>query len=133
LFAVETAKAAAGADYLYGGKTTAGFDCSGFVFYVFHHVFPEFKYLTADEIAASNLFTKVEAYRPGDLVFFPSGKVEFEISRKNNKVFPSHIGIVFDHGNWIGSQSSTGVDRVAFNNVWWNSRSREYRRYLKIP
>jgi cell wall-associated NlpC family hydrolase len=88
--------------------------------------------MEADATAASKLFARIEAYRPGDLVFFPSGKVQFEVDRKSNKIFPSHVGIVLDHSQWIGSQSSTGVDKVAFNNVWWGSRPKVFLQFLKL-
>lgn len=131
--AIDTAKAAAGTDYTVGGKTLSGFDCSGFAYYVFHRVFPDFNYMTAAEIGMSSSFSEVTAYRPGDLVFFPAGAVPYEVRHhKNNKVFPDHVGILVDHGHWISSQSSTGPDAVALNNIWWGSRPMKFLKYIKL-
>src|SRR5215469_2395607 len=90
--AIDTATSAADTDYTPGGKTLAGFDCSGFVYYVLHQIFPEFKYMTTEDIVASKLFSEVTAYRPADLIFFPLGTVPFEARRKNSKIFPNHVG-----------------------------------------
>jgi peptidoglycan DL-endopeptidase LytE len=122
--AIATAVAAEDTDYTKGGKTVSGFDCSGFVSYVFQQVFPEFKYMTTEDISSSKLFTEVTAYRPGDLVFFPSGTVPRELQKGNKKVFENHVGIIVDHGHWISSQTSTGPDKVAMNNVWWGPRKK---------
>lgn len=112
----------AGKAYVWGGKTTDGFDCSGFVTYVFKALLENqassFE-MTVAGYSASALFEDVAAgqQQPGDLVIFPAagGAV-------------NHMGIVFDAVHWIGAQSSTGVAKVKFSNPYWGGRSRKFRR-----
>jgi len=128
----ETAREVAGKPYLFGGKTTAGFDCSGYVYYVYHSVFPEFIYLDTEGLR-SNVCLKVKAdAQPGDLVFFSPGKVPYEVSKGNNRDFPAHVGIVLDALNWISSQTSTGVAQVTFSNPWWGSRDKTFYEYKLV-
>jgi cell wall-associated NlpC family hydrolase len=70
--AIDAMIASAGNDYKENGRTTDGFDCSGFVSYVLQQVFPEYKHIDTAHIATSNQFVKVDAYRPGDLIFLSS-------------------------------------------------------------
>jgi cell wall-associated NlpC family hydrolase len=124
--------AAAGTDYTVNGRTTAGFDCSGFVSYVFQQVFDDYKHMDTEHIAASKLFAKVTAYRPGDLIFFPAGSVPYELKKGDKRVFPRHVGVVVDHGHWISSQTSTGPAKVAINNLWWGSRPYYFLSFTKL-
>ncbi len=68
---VETALAYHGIPYLWGGKSTAGFDCSGLMFYVFRQhgvVLPHYsgsQFQRGTRVAAM-------ALQPGDAVFFGS-------------------------------------------------------------
>ncbi len=68
---IETALAYHGIPYLWGGKTPAGFDCSGLVFWVFKQhgvVLPHYsgsQFLMGERVAPA-------ALQPGDVVFFGS-------------------------------------------------------------
>lgn len=120
--AAEVANEAAGSNYLWGGKTIKGFDCSGFVSHVFGKIFPNASAAYQMSVAgyiASDLFDAVaEAdIKPGDIVIFPA-----------HGGSPNHIGIVLDSATWIGSQSSTGVKDVKFSNSYWGARPRRFRR-----
>ena len=122
--AIEVGNAVAGVAYTWGGKSTAGFDCSGFVSYVLTQLFPNAPF--SGDVAGyinSARFVDVEdgERRAGDIVIFPSsgGAV-------------NHIGIVLDDSRWIGSQSSTGVKAVLFSNTYWGGRPRKIRRLVGL-
>lgn len=126
LQAAEAARiAAAGKDYLFGGNTTAGFDCSGFVIYVFNQAYGEntLPDVTADDLRTGGRFPAVAAPgRPGDLVFFSA----------IGGTRASHVGIVVDADRWIGSQSSTGVAYVSFANPYWKPRLLSFGGYAPM-
>jgi cell wall-associated NlpC family hydrolase len=88
----------------------AGFDCSGFVSYVFKQLFPNqassFS-MNAAGYVGSSAFDDVDQadIQPGDIIFFPAVNG-----------LPNHIGIVYDKDTWIGSETSTGVAKVKFSN-----------------
>lgn len=112
--------------YIWGGKTTDGFDCSGYVSYVFRQLFPNsggLYQLSAAGFASSTLFndvTDIAERRAGDIIYFPP---------HNNS--PAHVGIFYDGATWIGSQSA-GVRKVPFNNPWWGARPKKIRRLAAI-
>jgi hypothetical protein len=58
-----------------GDNPQKGFDCSGFVRYVFLGVFPEYDRNTNTAVISSSpsVFKMVDAPLPGDLIFFPAG------------------------------------------------------------
>ena len=118
--ALEVMKSAAGKSYTWGGKSTEGFDCSGFVSYVFGSLLPENAaayQMGAAGFAESNLFATVTSSLPGDIICFsPAGSTV------------AHVGIVVDSEGWISSQSSTGVAKVKFSNPYWGGRSKTFRR-----
>ncbi|HEX4880229.1 MAG TPA: NlpC/P60 family protein [Limnobacter sp.] len=113
-----------GKKYQFGGKSMAGFDCSGYVAHVFNHLFPDqgprFNMNVAGYIT-SPLSEDVETPQIGDLIIFP----------KTEK-YVNHIGIVESAHGWVGSQSSTGVAFVFFNNSFWSKRTHKFRRYKHV-
>lgn len=132
-YAIEVAKTAQNTAYKYGGKDTNGFDCSGFVYYVFKKVFPDYTFLSADAIASSSQFTKItkSTPQPGDVIYFSSGTNPYEVKKNNNKTFPAHVGIVIDSQSWIGRQTSQ-LGTVPMTNLWWAGRSHEFYAYKKF-
>lgn len=98
-----------GIPYRYGGGTTAGFDCSGYTSYVFRQVGRSLPRTAAGQYSATSRVSRSQA-QPGDLVFFSNGGGI------------SHVGIYLGGGNFIGSQTSTGVAVASFNSGYWAKR-----------
>lgn len=104
-----------GTPYLYGGSTTSAFDCSGFTSYVFRKVGVNLARSAAGQYAGAQ---KVSNPRAGDLVFF---------SENGSRV--SHVGIYVGNGQFIGSQTSTGVAYTSVHSSYWGPRLVGYGRY----
>ena len=109
---VATALTLRGTPYRNGGsQPSEGFDCSGFVQWVFAQhgtVLPrdvKRQFDAGDTIAADDL-------KPGDLVFFET------VSKG-----PSHVGIAIGPNEFVHAPSSRGVVRVEqLTNVYWSKR-----------
>lgn len=109
------ATALLGTRYLYGGSTTSGLDCSGFTSLVFRQVGKSLPRSAAGQYASAQ---KVSNPQPGDLVFFSAG---------GGRV--THVGIYTGGGQFIGSQTSTGVAYDNVNSGYWGQRFVGYGRY----
>jgi cell wall-associated NlpC family hydrolase len=101
---VRLAEAQIGRPYRYGGTTpTRGFDCSGLVYYV-HSEFGASVPRTAGEQYRYTTPLKKHELRPGDLVFFRSGRA-----------IVSHVGIYLGENRFIhapGSGRNVSVERL---------------------
>lgn len=86
---IDTAKSYIGTPYVYGGTTPSGFDCSGFVKYVYGQIgisLSRTSYTQANE----GTYVSYENLLPGDIVCFGSGSI-------------SHVGIYIGDGQFIHS------------------------------
>jgi cell wall-associated NlpC family hydrolase len=116
---VETALALQGAPYRNGGTDPSGFDCSGFVEYVFAQngvALPrdvQQQWSVGDPIPRSDL-------KPGDLVFFSI-----------NGLGASHVGIAVGPDSFVHAPSSRGQVRTEqLSTEYWSRRFAGARRVV---
>jgi len=104
---IATGKQYIGVKYVYGGTTPSGFDCSGFVQYVFAKNGISLPRVSRDQyqVGTSVSFSNLEA---GDLVFFSLAK---------NGVI-GHMGIYVGNGQFINASSSKGVTIYTLGSYW---------------
>ena len=98
--------------YKYGGSSPAtGFDCSGFVRYVFRNAANLSLPPTARAIAQIGKSVKKDDLQPGDLVFFNTLKKAF-----------SHVGIYIGDNKFIHAPSTGKAVQVdSMQNSYWSS------------
>ena len=108
---VSAANNVMGVKYMRGGTTSKGFDCSGFVGYVFKQVGLSVPRTSAGMYATGNSVAK-KNLQSGDLVFFnTSGKGV------------SHVGVYIGGGKFVHSSSSKGVSISKINDpYYWGSK-----------
>ena len=100
-----------GTPYRYGGSDPSGFDCSGFVQWVFAQHGKKLPREVKDQFQAGELINRDEL-RPGDLVFFQT------VTRG-----ASHVGIALGNGQFVHAPSSKGVVRVeTLTSGYWDAR-----------
>ncbi|MFJ5563942.1 C40 family peptidase [Lysinibacillus xylanilyticus] len=113
---VQIAKRQLGVKYTFGGnKPSTGFDCSGYVSYVFNNA----GISTARKSAAGfyNTAKKVKSPQVGDLVFFSN----------TYKAGISHVGIYLGNNQMI-SASDSGVTIANINSSYWKKHFTGYGR-----
>lgn len=116
---VTTAKKYIGVPYVWGGESPKGFDCSGYVQYVFkmHGISlnrtTETQYKHGSYVSKSNL-------KPGDLVFF----------QNTYRAGISHVGIYIGNGQFIHASSSKGVTISNLSSSYYTSHYYGARRIL---
>ncbi len=108
-----------GIKYKYGGNSPeTGFDCSGFVRYVFQQAASMTLPHNTRALSQLGQSIPVEQLQPGDLVFFNTLKASF-----------SHVGIYVGDNRFIHAPSAGGtINVVNMNDSYWAKRFNGARR-----
>lgn len=104
---ITEAKKYIGVPYVWGGSTPNGFDCSGFLNYVYNKVGVSIPRTVA---TIWNATTPVSSPSVGDIVYYET------------TTGPSHAGIYLGDNKFIHAGSSTGVAITDMNNSYWKPR-----------
>ena len=108
---VETALSHLGTRYVYGGASAGGFDCSGFVQYVYRHFGFNITRTATSQYYNDGEHVSRSELMPGDLVFFGSGG---EIT---------HVGIYIGGGRFIhAANPRKGVIISSLSESYYNAR-----------
>ncbi|MDE6811299.1 MAG: C40 family peptidase [Muribaculaceae bacterium] len=111
-----------GTPYKYGGNThEEGVDCSGMVLMVYLNALD--RKLPRNSLAQSEFCKKLRSVdvKPGDLVFFATGKNPDRIS---------HVGIMLDTDSFIHSSSTKGVVISQLTLPYW---TKTFRMFGRVP
>lgn len=99
-----------GIPYAWGGTSPSGFDCSGFVYFLYENQgigIPR----TVETLWDWNNSISVDEPKRGDIVYF-----------ETYKAGPSHMGIYLGNGEFIHASSSVGVTVSKMDNPYYKQR-----------
>lgn len=112
------AKSLVGSPYVWGGNTTAGFDCSGFIYYVYNKAGLSLARYSADGYA--NRSYEVGNPVPGDLVFFSN----------TYTTGISHVGIYLGGDSFVqAADEKHGVIISSLSNTYYKQHFDHFARF----
>lgn len=116
---INNAKKHMGTPYVWGGTTPSGFDCSGFVQYVFKQSGISLPRTTSEQVKVGTYVSKSNL-QPGDLVFL----------KNTYREGVSHVGIYIGDGQMIHASSSKGVTISNLSASYYTQHYHSARRVL---
>jgi len=108
-----------GVPYVFGGTSPSGFDCSGYIQYVFNQAgisLPR----TADVQYGVGKSVPMSKLQPGDLVFF-----------ETYEPGPSHVGIYLKNGDFVHASSYTGITVTSLYSSYYAPRYLGAKRVIR--
>lgn len=105
---ISTAMSLRGVPYVFGGTSPSGFDCSGFVQYLFNGAGISLPRMADAQYYATN---RVDVPRMGDLVFFETYTSGV-----------SHVGMSIGGRDFIHASSSNGITVSSLDDSYWSPR-----------
>ena len=105
--------------YVWAGVTTEGFDCSGFIYYVFTNAGLDMPRL--DTIGMYGNSSYVDTPMPGDLVFFEN----------TYRSGISHAGIYLGDGNFIHAGTKK-VEISSIDSAYWKDKFTGFKRFDRL-
>ncbi len=99
-----------GVPYVWGGTTTAGFDCSGFVSFMFSKHGVDIPRVTSGGYYQMGTAVSRANLEPGDLVFYAVNRPG-EIS---------HVGFYVGNNQFISATSTKGIAVYSLDNSYWS-------------
>lgn len=116
---IDLAKSYMGVPYVWGGSTPNGFDCSGYLYYVYSNSGVPIPRTNIEGLHARAY--EVSNPEVGDIIFF----------KDTYKKGPSHAGIYLGNGQFIHA----GGDRVQISSVndsYWKKHFDSYKRFYAM-
>lgn len=112
--AVNEAKKLLGIPYVFGGSSVAGFDCSGFIYYVLNQAGLSMKRLSSDGYYDRSFY--VDEPQVGDFVFFEN----------TYRAGISHLGIYLGNNEFI--HADAGGVRISSLTGYWKDHFESFKR-----
>ncbi|OCA88973.1 peptidoglycan endopeptidase [Pseudobacillus wudalianchiensis] len=106
-----------GIPYVWGGAQPSGFDCSGFIYYVFNKAGKNIPRTNTDGYYSRSYY--VDKPQAGDLVFFVN----------TYKQGISHMGIYIGGNQFIQASSSQGITITSLDNAYFKQRFDSFKRF----
>ena len=118
---IATAKNFIGLPYRFGGTSpTSGFDCSGFMQYVYKQTYNISLPRTSGDMSRVGEKVSRDSLQPGDMVFF---------SHSGGRI--SHVGMYIGEGRFIHSPSTgKSISITALNSGYWADKFVTARRVI---
>ena len=107
-----------GVAYRFGGTTPTGFDCSGFMQYIFRKAFSVNLPRTSAEQATVGIYVSRSELQPGDMVFFRTSGSRI-----------SHVGMYIGNDRFIHApRTGKRIEITSLSSQYWSSKYATARR-----